>query len=131
MTERATATSSWPGSTNGGAAATDDCSGPIEDAAVYHPNPAELSDACADGEITVWFVATDDCGNADSTQATFKVIDTTNPVPTLTASNDTTLYVDASCLADTTTMSIGEATGSASDVWDAAYLHHHLQRWQP
>ena len=107
---------------HGGAVATDSCSGPIEDAAwSYHPNPAVLSDACAEtGEVTVWFVATDDCGNADSTQATFKVIDTTNPVPTLTAPNDTTLYADASCLADTTTMSLGEATGSATDVCDAA-----------
>ena len=107
---------------HGGASATDDCSGPIEDAGwTYHPNPAELSDACAEtGEITVWFVATDDCGNADSTQATFKVIDTTNPVPTLTAPNDTTLHVDASCMADTTTLSIGEATGSATDICDAS-----------
>ena len=65
-------------------------------------------------------MATDACGNADSTQATFEVVDTTLPVPTLTAPHDTTLYAGTTCYVDTTTLAIGEAVGSATDNCDAA-----------
>ena len=60
---------------NGGASATDACSG-----VTWSNDFAALSDACgATGAATVTFTATDDCGNATSTTATFTIEDTTAP----------------------------------------------------
>ena len=57
----------------------------------YHPTPAEISDLCGEtGSVTVWLVATDDCDNADSTQATFTIEDTIEPTITVMASDTTT-----------------------------------------
>ena len=60
---------------NGGATATDACSG-----VTWSNDFDALSDDCgATGAATVTFTATDDCGNATSTTATFTIEDTTAP----------------------------------------------------
>ena len=60
---------------NGGASATDACSG-----VTWSNDFAALSDDCgATGAATVTFSATDACGNATSTTATFTIEDTTAP----------------------------------------------------
>jgi hypothetical protein len=60
---------------NGGATATDACSG-----VTWSNDFDALSDDCgATGAATVMFTATDDCGNATSTTATFTIEDTTAP----------------------------------------------------
>ena len=60
---------------NGGASATDACSG-----VTWSNDFDALSDDCgATGAATVMFTATDDCGNATSTTATFTIEDTTAP----------------------------------------------------
>jgi hypothetical protein len=60
---------------NGGASATDACSG-----VTWSNDFAALSDDCgATGASTVTFSATDACGNATSTTATFTMEDTTSP----------------------------------------------------
>ena len=60
---------------NGGASATDACSG-----VTWSNDFDALSDDCgATGAATVTFTATDDCGNATSTMATFTIEDTTAP----------------------------------------------------
>ena len=60
---------------NGGASATDACSG-----VTWSNDFDALSDDCgATGAATVTFTATDDCGNATSTTATFTIEDTTSP----------------------------------------------------
>jgi hypothetical protein len=60
---------------NGGASATDACSG-----VTWSNDFAALSDDCgATGAATVTFSATDACGNATSTTATFTMEDTTSP----------------------------------------------------
>jgi len=63
-------------SSNGGASASDDCSG-----VTWSNDFVALSDDCgATGSATVIFTATDDCGNATSTTATtFTIEDTTAP----------------------------------------------------
>ena len=60
---------------NGGASATDACSG-----VTWSNDFDALSADCgATGAATVTFTATDDCGNATSTTATFTIEDTTAP----------------------------------------------------
>ena len=60
---------------NGGASATDACSG-----VTWSNDFDALSADCgATGAATVTFTATDDCGNATSTTATFTIQDTTSP----------------------------------------------------
>jgi gliding motility-associated-like protein len=61
---------------NGGASASDDCSG-VE----WSNDFTELvkGECGATGSATVTFTATDDCGNAITTTATFTIEDTTNP----------------------------------------------------
>ena len=74
---------------NGGATATDRCSG-VEWANDYDA----LSDLCgATGAATVTFTAYDDCGNSSTSVATFTIVDTTDPTITVEASN-TTLECD-------------------------------------
>ena len=63
---------------NGGASASDDCSG-----VTWSHDFTALSDLCgATGAATVTFTATDDCGLSSSTTATFTIEDTTAPVLT-------------------------------------------------
>jgi len=62
-------------SSNGGAAASDACSG-----VTWTNDFTALSDLCgATGAATVTFTATDDCGLSSTTTATFTIEDTTNP----------------------------------------------------
>ena len=102
---------------NGGAEATDACSGPV----IWTNNFASLSDLCGEtGESDVTFTATDSCGNASTTTARFVIEDTTAPdMPTMVCPADTVIYLDASCSVDTTSATLGLATSSASDVCDA------------
>ena len=76
-------------SSNGGASATDACSG-----VTWTNNYTGLSDGCGNtGSATVIFTATDDCGNQSSTSATFTIEDTTKPVITIIA-RDLTVQCD-------------------------------------
>ncbi|MCB2206311.1 hypothetical protein KQI65_16325 [bacterium] len=73
---------------NGGAVASDICSG-----VTWSNNFSGLSNLCgATGAATVTFYATDDCGNVDSTSATFTIQDTTPPL--VTSASDTTVECD-------------------------------------
>ena len=70
---------------HGGAAATDNC-GNIS----WSNNFNGLSNGCGStGSATVRFTASDGCGNTTSTTATFKIVDTTAPVITAQAENQT------------------------------------------
>ena len=70
---------------NGGATATDACSG-----VTWSNDFVALSDDCgATGTATVIFTATDDCGNASTTTATFTIEDTTNPSIDMMAEDST------------------------------------------
>jgi hypothetical protein len=70
---------------NGGAAASDVCSG-----VMWSNNFTALSDDCgATGSATVTFRATDDCGNYSETTATFTIEDTTNPSIDTESANET------------------------------------------
>ena len=72
-------------SNNGGAVATDACSG-----VTWSHNSTGLSDACgATGSETVTFTASDDCGNTSTTTATFTIEDTTAPSIDTPADNQT------------------------------------------
>ena len=74
---------------NGGASASDDCSG-----VTWSNDFVALSDDCgATGSATVTFTATDDCGLATSTTATFTIEDTTPPAFSATA-DDLTVECD-------------------------------------
>ena len=65
-------------SSNGGASASDQCSG-----VTWSNDFTALSDLCgATGAATVTFTATDECGLSTSTTATFTIEDTTAPVLT-------------------------------------------------
>ncbi|MBN1446660.1 MAG: hypothetical protein JXA28_01915, partial [Bacteroidetes bacterium] len=82
-----------------------------------------LSDLCgATGSATVTFYATDDCGNVDSTSATFTIVDTTPP--TIAAGSIGTCYTtqaaaEAAAIAATTAGDVcGGVTLSASTVGD-------------
>ncbi len=70
---------------NGGAAATDNCSG-----VTWSHNFTALSNLCgATGSAAVNFTATDGCGNFSVTSATFTIADTTDPTITLAAADQT------------------------------------------
>ncbi len=73
---QSTALQAWLNN-NGGAEASDDCSGPV----VWSNNLIDdLITSCGpNGSIEVIFTATDDCGNASTTSATFTIEDTTAP----------------------------------------------------
>ncbi|MDG4717128.1 HYR-like domain-containing protein, partial [Winogradskyella marincola] len=66
-------------SNNAGATATDNC-GTITWSNDYGIN---TNVDCANGEIIVTFTATDVCGNASNTTATYSIIDTVDPVLTI------------------------------------------------
>ena len=68
---------------HGGANATDACS-----AVTWSDDFVALGEGCAaTGTVSVWFVATDACGNADSTEASFTIEDTLAPTITVMASD--------------------------------------------
>ena len=68
---------------SGGASATD-----VGGSVTWTHNFTALSDGCgATGTATVIFTATDECGNASITTATFTIIDTTPPAISPAASN--------------------------------------------
>ena len=104
---------------NGGATATDVCSG-----VTWSNDFAALSDECGStGAATVTFTATDDCGNSSSTTATFTIEDTTGPVATVAdlvdiacADYDPTVAYEASfvdaCSGDDLTVVISDAPGA-------------------
>ena len=72
---------------HGGAVASDVCCG---DDITWTHTPAQLSDDCCEtGSATVTFTATDGCGNASTTDATFTIVDTTPPE--ITCPGDITL----------------------------------------
>ncbi|MCF6130628.1 hypothetical protein L1S35_13185, partial [Flavobacterium sp. AS60] len=72
-------------SSNGGAAASDTCSG-----VTWTNNFDALSDGCGNtGSATVIFTATDSCGNTSTTSATFTIEDTTAPTIDTAAANAT------------------------------------------
>ncbi|MEZ5025970.1 MAG: hypothetical protein R2739_05250 [Chitinophagales bacterium] len=75
---------------NGGASASDICSGGV----IWTNDFTNLSDGCGNtGSATVTFTATDSCGNSISTTATFAIVDTT--APTLdAAAQDMTVECD-------------------------------------
>ncbi|MCT4629993.1 Ig-like domain-containing protein, partial [Winogradskyella sp.] len=61
---------------------------------------------CANGAITVTFTATDECGNASNTTATYSIIDTVDPVLTIPAD------VTVECTESTDTSATGTATAT-------------------
>jgi hypothetical protein len=87
---------------NAGATATDNCG------TVTWSNDYGANDDvdCANGAITVTFTATDDCGNAATTTATYSIIDTVDPVLSIPA--DATLE----CTDDTSPANTGTATAT-------------------
>jgi gliding motility-associated-like protein len=79
-------------SSNGGADASDICSGTV----TWTNNFTTLSDLCgASGSALVIFTATDDCGNSTTTSAAFTIVDVTAPSIT-TQSADLTVECDGS-----------------------------------
>ena len=77
---------------NGGAEASDNCTAEL----TWTNDFDGLSDLCgATGSATVIFTATDDCGNATSTTATFTIEDTTAPT-IASAAMDMTVECDGS-----------------------------------
>ena len=104
---------------NGGAMASDACSG-----VTWSNDFDTLSDGCgASGTATVTFTATDDCGNSSSTTATFTIEDTTGPeinaanlVDIACADYDPTMAYEATfsdaCSADDLTVEIFDAPGA-------------------
>jgi hypothetical protein len=97
----------------GGATATDVC-GSVTWSTV--PTTPALSDACGEtGNVTVSFIATDECGNSSSTSATFSIIDTTNPSITQAASS-TSVACDPNANAAFTTWLNNHGGATATDV---------------
>jgi gliding motility-associated-like protein len=98
---------------NGGATATDACSN-----VVWTNNFNNLSNDCSTA-VTVIFTATDACGNAASTSATFTVQDTTAPVAP-TAPEAVTVSCEGEVPAAATLTAIdncaGEVIGVSADV---------------
>ncbi|WP_284652630.1 HYR-like domain-containing protein, partial [Flavobacterium terrisoli] len=89
--------------TNGGATATDECS-----AVTWSNDFSEIANDCS-AAVTVVFTATDECGNASSTSATFTINDTQDPVaPEAPAS------VTVACAADVPAMISLTATDNCS-----------------
>ena len=102
------AVNAWLGN-NGGAVATDLCSG-----VTWTNNYTGLSDECgATGSATVTFTATDDCGNVSTTTATFTIEDTTNP-SIGTQASDQTVECDASGNTAALTAWLGSNGGAAA-----------------
>ena len=94
--------------------AADNCDG---DASITIDSSTEQSGACPATYLRV-YKAIDDCGNYSTIEQVVNVIDTVAPELTITCPSDTTLYLNATCDADTTTGSIGEAATTLSDNCD-------------
>ncbi|MCH1583502.1 MAG: HYR domain-containing protein, partial [Flavobacteriales bacterium] len=102
---------SWLNS-NGGASASDACSG-----VTWSNDFTALSDDCgATGSATVTFTATDDCGLSTSTTATFTIEDTTAPSMDVAASDMTVECDGAGNTAALNSWLTGNGGASASDV---------------
>ena len=100
---------------NGGAVASDLCSG-TDVTWSFSPNPAVLSDDCGDtGSVEVTFTATDDCGNTSTTVATFGIQDTTIPEISCPGAGDLVLECGQYTEADVTAWL---ATASGTDTCD-------------
>ena len=84
---------------------------------VYADDLTNLSGCNSTGTFERTWTVTDACGNATTGIQTVSISDTLAPIFTVPA--DTTLYLDAVCFVDTTTTSIGTATG-VSDACTAA-----------
>jgi gliding motility-associated-like protein len=98
---------------NGGATATDACSN-----VVWTNNFNNLSNDCSTA-VTVIFTATDACGNAASTSATFTVQDTTAPVAPVAPEAVTVACegeIPAAATLTATDNCAGEVTGVSADV---------------
>lgn len=87
---------------NAGAIASDSCG-----SVTWSNNYGQDTNVnCANGAITIIFTATDACGNAETTTATYSIIDTVAPV--LTAPADVTIE----CNEDSSPTNTGTATAS-------------------
>ncbi len=96
-------------SSNGGASASDICSG-----VTWTNDFTGFTDECGGtGIAVVTFEAKDDCGNATTTTATFTIADTTSP--TFTAPLDFTVYSDDNCLYDASIAITGDVTNEADN----------------
>lgn len=98
--------------TNGGAAASDGCSGPV----VWSNDfaPSNFVSSCGNaGSVLVTFTATDACGNNSMTQATFSIADTTPPAITTPASN-TSVECDGSGLVNQIAAFLASQGGAAA-----------------
>jgi hypothetical protein len=96
---------------NGGASASDDCSG-----VTWSNNFTALSDDCGNtGSATVTFTATDACGNTSTATATFTIVDTTPPSIT-PAANSTVECDGQGNAAELTTWLANHGGATASDV---------------
>ncbi|OBQ51805.1 hypothetical protein VQ01_15120 [Tamlana sp. s12] len=99
-----TALNNWLNA-NGRAVATEDCS-----TIIWTNDFTGLSDDCGEtGSATVIFTATDGCGNATTTSATFTIEDTTAPSITDTASD-----ITYECLSDVPVVGSLTATDQCS-----------------
>ena len=105
---------------NGGASASDDCSG-----VTWSNDFVALSDDCgATGSATVTFTATDDCGLATSTTATFTIEDTTPPAFSATADDLTVECDGAGNLAELNGWLNSNANAAASDICGGVTWSH-------
>ena len=93
----------------------DNCSGTLT--VDYNDNVTNLSGCNSTGTFTRTWTVSDPCGNSTTQIQTVTIADTLAPTFTLPA--DTTLYLDAACLVDTTIASIGTVTDTLDNCNDA------------
>ena len=74
------------------------------------------------GSISVTFTATDDCGNASETSATFTIEDTTPPSLSIEGPANQNLDQNATCNVDTSVEALGNVSASADDACGSASI---------